>query len=196
MFELRETGNWDIFLGPPERARAETGGADWWVLKRRELSGLARGEYNNFRIPGYPLSIFNKKIYSQNKSDTTIPKPEETKLKMMGNTAFVHGQHNTFSASRKLMIWSCECATCPEITVPGPPIESNQDNTFVWQDVKVLRRLEQYQHVSRMTYIHYTAIDTVFKSHDGCMVIQKILTHCLSVCVKFAGPCICHCPRS
>ena len=36
MFELRETGDWDIFLGPPERARAETGGADQWVLKRRE----------------------------------------------------------------------------------------------------------------------------------------------------------------
>jgi len=28
MFELRETGDWDIFLGPPERAMAETGGAD------------------------------------------------------------------------------------------------------------------------------------------------------------------------
>jgi len=25
MFELRETGDWDIFLGPPEPARAETG---------------------------------------------------------------------------------------------------------------------------------------------------------------------------
>jgi len=31
MFELRETGDWDIFLGLPERARAETGGADQWV---------------------------------------------------------------------------------------------------------------------------------------------------------------------
>jgi len=41
MFELRETGIWDIFLGPPERARAETGGADQWVLKRRELPGFA-----------------------------------------------------------------------------------------------------------------------------------------------------------
>jgi len=28
MFELRESDDWDIFLGPPERARAETGGAD------------------------------------------------------------------------------------------------------------------------------------------------------------------------
>jgi len=28
MIELRETGDWDIFLGPPERARTETGGAN------------------------------------------------------------------------------------------------------------------------------------------------------------------------
>ena len=41
MFELLETGDWDIFLGPPERAKAETGGADQWVLKRRELPGFA-----------------------------------------------------------------------------------------------------------------------------------------------------------
>jgi len=26
--ELRETGDWDLFLGPPEQARAGTGGAD------------------------------------------------------------------------------------------------------------------------------------------------------------------------
>ena len=32
-------GDRDIFLGPPERARAETG-ADQWVLKRRECSGF------------------------------------------------------------------------------------------------------------------------------------------------------------
>ena len=35
MFELHETGDCDIFLGPPERARAETGGADQMVVKRR-----------------------------------------------------------------------------------------------------------------------------------------------------------------
>jgi len=28
-------------LGPPERARAETGGADQWVLKRRKFPGFA-----------------------------------------------------------------------------------------------------------------------------------------------------------
>ena len=42
IFELHETGDWDIFLGPQERARAETGGADQWVLKRRECSGVVR----------------------------------------------------------------------------------------------------------------------------------------------------------
>ena len=41
IFELRETGDWDIFLGPPERARAETGGADQYVLKQREFSRFA-----------------------------------------------------------------------------------------------------------------------------------------------------------
>jgi len=41
MFEIRETGDWDIFLSPPEQARVETGGADQWVLKRRELPGFA-----------------------------------------------------------------------------------------------------------------------------------------------------------
>jgi len=40
MCELRETGDWDIFLGPPERAGAETGGGNQWVVKRRKCSGL------------------------------------------------------------------------------------------------------------------------------------------------------------
>jgi len=39
MFELRETGDWDIFLGPPKQARAETGGADQSVSKQREVPG-------------------------------------------------------------------------------------------------------------------------------------------------------------
>ena len=58
MFELRETGDWDIFLGPPERARAETGGADQWVLKRRELPGFAIVNEKNARIPGIPTISF------------------------------------------------------------------------------------------------------------------------------------------
>jgi len=40
MFELRDTGDRDIFLGPPERAKAESGGADQRVIKRRELPGF------------------------------------------------------------------------------------------------------------------------------------------------------------
>jgi len=59
VFELRETGDWDIFLGPPERARAETGGANQWVLKRRELSGFARVNKVTSASLGYPLSVFN-----------------------------------------------------------------------------------------------------------------------------------------
>ena len=61
MFELRETGDWGIFLGPPERARAETGGADQWALKRRELPGFARVNIATSASLGYPLSVFNKK---------------------------------------------------------------------------------------------------------------------------------------
>ena len=62
MFELRESGDRDIFLDPPERARAETGGADQWVLKLRELeySGFVRVNQVISASPGYPLSVFNK----------------------------------------------------------------------------------------------------------------------------------------
>ena len=60
MFELRETGDWDIFLGPLEWASAETGGADQWVLKRRELPGFARVNKVTSASLGYPLSVFNK----------------------------------------------------------------------------------------------------------------------------------------
>jgi len=60
MFELRETGDWDVFPGPPERARAETGGADQWVLKWRECSGFARVNKVTSASLGYPLSVFNK----------------------------------------------------------------------------------------------------------------------------------------
>jgi len=62
----RETGDWDIFLGSPERARAETGGADQWVLKRRELPGFARVNKVTSASLGYPLSVFNKKLNPQN----------------------------------------------------------------------------------------------------------------------------------
>ena len=60
MFELRETGDWDIFIGPLERARAEIGGADLWVLKRRECLGLARVNQVTSASLRYPLSVFNK----------------------------------------------------------------------------------------------------------------------------------------
>ena len=43
-----------------ERARVETGGADQWVLKRRECSGFARVNKVTSASLGYPLSVFNK----------------------------------------------------------------------------------------------------------------------------------------
>jgi len=49
-----------LFLGPPERARAETGGADQWVLKRRELPGFVRVNQVTSASLGYPPSVFNK----------------------------------------------------------------------------------------------------------------------------------------
>jgi len=62
MFELRETSDWDILLGLPERAREETGGADQWVLKRRECSGFVRVNKVTSASLGYPLSVFNKRF--------------------------------------------------------------------------------------------------------------------------------------
>jgi len=50
MFELRETGDWDIFLGPPERARAETGGDNQGV-KAKGMLRVCQGESSNSRIP-------------------------------------------------------------------------------------------------------------------------------------------------
>jgi len=80
MFELRETGDCHIFLGPPERARAVTGGADQWVLKRRELPGFAKvnkvlphpwDTHHQFSIKLYSLTLGNavvlaKRLYKKN----------------------------------------------------------------------------------------------------------------------------------
>jgi len=60
MFELHETGDWDIFIGSPERARAETGGVDQWVLKRRESLGVVRVNQVTSASLRYPLSVLNK----------------------------------------------------------------------------------------------------------------------------------------
>jgi len=74
MFELRETGDWDILLGPPERARAETGGTDQWVLKRREYSGFARVNKVTSTSLGYPLSVFNKNsTLKRARAETRVP---------------------------------------------------------------------------------------------------------------------------
>ena len=48
-----------------ERARAETGGADQWVLKRRECSGVVKVNKVTSASLGYPLSVFNKNSTQQ-----------------------------------------------------------------------------------------------------------------------------------
>ena len=79
MFELRETGDWDIFLGPPERARVETGGlgADQCVLKRRELPGFARVNKVTSASLGYPLSVFNKNSTLKERKTRQLGQPVE-----------------------------------------------------------------------------------------------------------------------
>ena len=72
MFELCETGDWDIFLGPPERARAETGGADQWVLKGREFSGFARVNKVTCASLKYPLSVVNKNSALKGRKDFAL----------------------------------------------------------------------------------------------------------------------------
>jgi len=74
MFELRETGDWDIFLGPPKRARAETGRADQRVLKRRELPGFARVKKVTSVSLGYPPSVFIKTLFSKRERDSETGK--------------------------------------------------------------------------------------------------------------------------
>ena len=58
--KYKEKNKRDIFLGLPERARAETGGADQWVLKWRECLGFARVNQVTSASLRYPLSVFNK----------------------------------------------------------------------------------------------------------------------------------------
>ena len=76
MFELRETGDEDKLHQsppsplPPERARAETGGADQWVSKRRELPGFARVNKVTFASLGYPLSVLNKNSTLKERTDS------------------------------------------------------------------------------------------------------------------------------
>jgi len=50
-------GDWDSAL---EWARAETGGADRWVLQRRGFPGVARVNKVTTESLGYPISVFNK----------------------------------------------------------------------------------------------------------------------------------------
>ena len=79
MFELRETGEWDLFLDPPERARAETGGADQWVLKRWEFPGFAIVNEITPASLGYTILVFNK--------NTTLKRAQENQSRQSWSEA-------------------------------------------------------------------------------------------------------------
>ena len=64
---VRETGDWDLFLGPLEWARAETGGDDSWVFQRRGFPGVVRVNKVTPVSLGHPLSVFNKNSTLQKK---------------------------------------------------------------------------------------------------------------------------------
>ena len=51
LHRVNKTGDWDIFLGPPERE---------WVSKRREFSGFAIVNKITPASLGYLLSVFNQ----------------------------------------------------------------------------------------------------------------------------------------
>ena len=85
-FESRETGDWDIFLDPPERVRAETGGADQCVLKRRECSGFARVNKITSESLGYPVSVFNTNFTFKHHQ-----RPCTNSIKLMKTSQTRHG---------------------------------------------------------------------------------------------------------
>jgi len=76
---VRETGDWDLFLGPPERARAETGGADQWVSKRWEFPGFAIVNEITPASLGYTTLVFNK--------NTTLKRAEENQSRQSWSEA-------------------------------------------------------------------------------------------------------------
>ena len=70
-------------LGPPERARAETGGDDQWVFKRRECEGFARVNQVTSASLRYPLSVFNKN------STLKLGPPERARAETGGDDQWV-----------------------------------------------------------------------------------------------------------
>jgi len=54
-----------IFLGPPELARVETGGADQWALKSMELPGFAIVNEKKLPHPWDTHYQFSIKLYFQ-----------------------------------------------------------------------------------------------------------------------------------
>jgi len=125
-----ETGDWDIFLGPPERARAATGGADQWVLKRRELPGFAI--VNEIKTPaslGYPPSVFNKS--STLKFYTTLSVQKKKRIKGGFLKKQTNKQTNKRTISQSSTNIQLHHYCCPVIRlVLRDPRKKNKNTTY------------------------------------------------------------------
>ena len=88
------TGDWDLFLGPLERARAETGGDDQQLLKRREFPGVA--SVNSLsHILGIPTVSFQQRLYSESKKEMKERTKEEKASNENSLDVWSKGPHNT-----------------------------------------------------------------------------------------------------
>jgi len=85
--------------------RAETGGADQWVLKRRELPGFARVNKVTSASFGYPLSVFNK---TSTLKRTLLREDSVTSLKVTLCLSYRVGGHHGLGA-RYLVVWEIDC---------------------------------------------------------------------------------------
>jgi len=80
---IQPTGHY----GPPERARAETGAADQWVLKRSELPGFARVNKVTSASLGY-LSVLNKNSTFKRENDFPFHKKIDMRIFPTKHTIF------------------------------------------------------------------------------------------------------------
>jgi len=124
------TGDWDLFLGPLEWARAETGGADEWVLQRRGFPGVVR-----IYSPPCPWDThyqFSIKTLLSNTSPTT-PHPtsphypytvtsqnlEPNIIVFSPNIVYPSPHSLTRNSPRHAPV---QCDTCPCPSSPGPTL--------------------------------------------------------------------------
>ena len=120
------TGDWDLFLGPLEWARAETGGADRWMLQRRGFSGAARV----YSPPcpwdtRYQFSITNSTLKPW---DTQYQFSTKTLLSKERNPLSVFNKNSTLKADCPEVADSVEAKACPQKTADVDGLRYSPDD--------------------------------------------------------------------